>query len=329
MNLFIVLLLILCILALVVAAQVSLARFHAIRDRQNNVVMFGGAVRLLSWEQNEGLVLLKYKKVSEVIVEGGGGMRFIYPIRGEELRARIPLTLRLITWNDTDILTRESIQVMLKVAVWWRVADLKKYIFTIDTRVNVDNSRLEMGPLGAAEEWLQTLTESSIRTLVSQISVALLVSSKPTSYLHVDSHNPAEHSPAQGASQVLAHDLQIDLHNKAQDYGIEVQRVEIQEIGLSDEIQAAIDRVWKASLLPAQTEQEAKARQIELQSVANVLGVDTVALNEIMKNFQGSSFLGVPAFLENLLGRVSDKTTQTSSLIAKDNHQPTLPDGQG
>jgi regulator of protease activity HflC (stomatin/prohibitin superfamily) len=233
----------------------------------------------------------------------------------------------LITWNDTDILTRESIQVMLKVAVWWRVADLKKYVFTIDTRVNVDNSRLEMGPLGAAEEWLQTLTESSIRTLVSQMSVALLVSAKPTSYLHVDSHCTTESSTARGASQVLAHDLQIDLENKAQDYGIEVQRVEIQEIGLSDEIQAAIDRVWKASLLPAQTEQEAKARQIELQAVANVLGVDTVALNEIMKNFQGSSFMGVPAFIETLMGRVSDKTSQTSSLFSNGNQSPSITDG--
>ena len=329
MTVFIVFLVILCILSLIVFSQVSLARYHAIRDRKNNVVLFGGAVRLLSWEQNEGLVLLKYKRVSDVIVGEGGGMRFIYPIRGEELRARIPLTLRLITWHDTDILTRESIQVMLKVAVWWQVADLKKYVFTIDTSVSVDNSRLEMGPLGAAEEWLQTLTESSIRTLVSQVSVALLVSAKPMSYLHVDSHNPAEPSTAQGATQVLAHDLQIDLHNKAQDYGIEVQRVEIQEIGLSDEIQAAIDRVWKATLLPAQTEQEAKARQIELQSVANVLGVDTVALNEIMKNFQGSSFLGVPSFLENLLGRVSDKTTQTSSLIPNGNQPPSITDGQG
>jgi regulator of protease activity HflC (stomatin/prohibitin superfamily) len=327
MNLPIVLLLIFCILALIVVVQISLARYHAIRDRQDNVAMFGGAVRLLSWEPNEGLVLLRYKRVSDVIVGDGGGMRFIYPFRGEELRARIPLTLRLITWNDTDILTRESIQVMLKVAVWWRVADLKKYVFTIDTRVNVDNSRLEMGPLGAAEEWLQTLTESSIRTLVSQISVALLVSAKPTSYLHVDSHCTTESSTARGASQVLAHDLQIDLENKAQDYGIEVQRVEIQEIGLSDEIQAAIDRVWKASLLPAQTEQEAKARQIELQAVANVLGVDTVALNEIMKNFQGASFMGVPAFFETLMGRVSDKTSQTSSLFSNGNQSPSITDG--
>ena len=121
-------------------------------------------------------------------------------------------------------------------------------------------------------------------------------------------------------------DLMQRLAAKAFDYGIEIQRVEIQSIRLSPEIQEAIDRVWKASLLPAQTEGEARARQIELRAAASVLGVDTVALNEIMKNFQGSSFLGMPAFLDSLFGRVAEKTAETKSLKASAPPRASLPE---
>src|SRR5204863_1104096 len=105
-------------IACIIFARIGLARYFAIRDHQNDVVMFGGAVRLLLWEPNEGLVILKYKKVSDIIQGGSGGTRFIYPIKGEELRARIPTTFRMLTWEDPAILTRESIQVRMKVAVW-------------------------------------------------------------------------------------------------------------------------------------------------------------------------------------------------------------------
>lgn len=71
--------------------RIRIARYRAIRD--NDVRMFLGLVRLIVWEPNEGLVFLRYKRIADVI-QGVGGMRFISPFfRGEELHARIPLTL--------------------------------------------------------------------------------------------------------------------------------------------------------------------------------------------------------------------------------------------
>jgi regulator of protease activity HflC (stomatin/prohibitin superfamily) len=294
----------------------SLARYRAIRDGQKNLSMFGGKVRLVLWEQNEGLIFLKYKRVSDV-VSGGGGTRFISPLRGEELRARVPLTLRLLTWEDKAIPTHESIQVAMKVAVWWRVEDLKKYVFNIDSGIHVGQSHENVGVLEAAEAWLKTLTESTLRMLVSEASVASLISSRAVDYLQSPSRLTSQSGPAaigSGTPEALTADLARGLSAKAADYGLEVQRVEIQSIRLAPEIQEAIDRVWKASLLPAQSEGEARARQIELQAAAAVLGVDTVALNEVMKNFQGSSFFGMPAFLESLFSRVGDKTALAKSL---------------
>lgn len=310
-------------------ATVKLARYRAIRDRKKELPLFGGLLRLVLWEPNEGLVFLRYKAVGDVISDGTGGTRLISPLRGEELRARVPLTLRMLTWEDKAIPTHESIQVAMKIAIWWKVADLAKYIFSIDSGIHVGDSHKEVGTLEAAEAWLKTLTESTLRMLVSEASVGSLISSRAVDYLQSPSRpSPSRPGDTQLSStpDLLTADLMQRLSHKATDYGVEIQRVEVQSIRLSPEIQEAIDRVWKASLLPAQTEHEAKARQIELQAAAAVLGVDTVALNEVMKNFQGASFLGMPAFLDSLFGRVADKTAAAKSLGGRPTAPMALPE---
>ncbi len=298
-------------------SQISLARYYAIRDHKNDVAMFGGAVRLLLWEPNEALIILRYKRVSEIIQGGTGGTKFIYPIRGEELKARVPITFRMLTWEDPAILTRESIQVRMKVAVWWKVGDLAKYVFNIDPALHVGELHEQVGILEAAEAWLHTLTESTLRTLASNSSVALLVSTKATSYLHVQPDDRTQHpTPSIDSPSSLGADLSRELQTKAGEYGLAIQRVEIQEIGLSKEIQEAINSVWKASLLPAQTEQEVRARQIALKGAADVLGIDTVRMNEVLKNFQGSSFLTFPAFLDTLMSQLAPSPANAPKLTS-------------
>lgn len=304
-------------IAVWVVSIVLLARFRAIRDHQREVSLFGGTMKLILWEPNEGLVFLRNKAISDVVAGGVGGTRFISPLRGDELCARVPLTLRMLPWEDKAIPTHESIQVAMKVAVWWRVSDLAKYVFNIDSGVRLGDTQTEVGVLEAAEAWLKTLTESTLRLLVSEASVASLISSRAVGYLQSPSRvagSVQNDVPLSGTPELLTSDLTLRLARKTSDYGLEIQRVEIQSIRLSPEIQESIDRVWKASLLPAQTEGEARARQIELQAAASVLGVDTVALNEVLKNFKGSSFVGVPAFLGELFGKVAEKTAAARSL---------------
>jgi len=296
------------------AAYIFLARFRAIRDRQRELTLFGGFVKLVLWEPNEGVVLLRNKQLSEIIETGQGGTKFIFPIRGDEVRARFPLTLRMVTWEDQNILTRESIQVRMKVAAWWRATSLKNFVFTIDSGIHTEKIHQDVGLLEAAEQWLKTITESTLRTLVSHSSIALLVSSRATGYLHVASATMHQDGEVSARSQSetatgISIALQADLNSKLSDYGIAIQRVEIQEITFSKEIQAAIDRVWKAALLPAQTEQEARARQIALEAEVKVLGADAVALAEIMKNFQGGTFFGMPAALDSMMAKIGNRST--------------------
>jgi regulator of protease activity HflC (stomatin/prohibitin superfamily) len=327
----------LVLLALLVVLHFRFARYRAIRDHKKEVSFFGGYVRLLLWEPSEGLVILRDKKISAVIPDGDvdlskqGGVRYVSAFRGEELRARLPLTLRMVTWEDENILTRESIRARMKVALWWRIKNLSQYVFTINSGVHVDGEHKDVGLLEAAELWLQTMTESTMRTLASQASIAVLISSKATAYLRVATRDDIDVDtdkvklPETGSPEAIAINLCRDVAAKVKDYGIELQRVEIQEVSLSKEIQEAIDKVWRASLLPAQSEQEAKARQIQLQAVANVIGVDATAMTEILKNLNGTSFYGIPPFLEAMFQRLTPQSPVQRPALPDKSAPPPLP----
>jgi len=331
--------------------QLLLAKSFAIQRKQKEVNLFGGLVKLILWEANEGLVLLKNKQVSDVIYgpQHGGGTQFIFPIFGEELRIRVPLTLRLTQFQDANVLTRESTQLFLKVAFWWWIADLQKYYYVIDKDVRVaDDNPADgefsgdgafdpaQGPKDASERWILTLAESCIRKLVSQSTTAMVVSKNASKYIHIDrtpvdgsvrhakgpgasnSHSP-HLAPPNGAEQAtpenLADAIQHMLNPKVAEYGLKIDRVEIQEVRLPQELQAALDRLFRSHLLPAQSEQEVKARQIELQGVANVLGVQAVALKEVMKEFKGSTYVGgFPKFLETLFAKSQEELKERPAL---------------
>lgn len=78
-------------------------------------------------------------------------------------------------------------------------------------------------------------------------------------------------------------------------------------------------------LKTVQTEQEARARKIELEAAASLLGADAVVLNELMKNFQGSQFTfwQPPAFLQSMFEMIDTKTHK----MQNQNLPPSLPAG--
>jgi hypothetical protein len=96
----------------------------------------------------------------------------------------------------------------------------------------------------------------------------------------------------------------VGIRAKVRDYGLAVDRVELQEVRLPKEIHDMVVEACSASFLPAKAEREAAARRIQLEADAEVLGADAVALREVLGSADGMSFLGVPDFLENLFGRL-------------------------
>jgi len=288
------------------------ARYTAVRYRKSELDLFGGWVKLILWQPNEGVIVLRNKRVHFSDMSGRGGIKNIFPIKGDELRARVPLSIRFLTWENDNVLTRESLQVHMKVVVWWRVSDIAKYIFDIDRSIHEGEEHVDIGIVESSEAWLKAITESTIRVLVSRASIAQLISAAATKYLQVDHHSDdvklSDNESVSAIAETVANKLHEELDRKVSGYGISINRVEIQEIRPSLEVQEAINKVWIAFLKPVQTEQEARARQIELEAEAKVLGTDGVTLNEILKNFRNTDFYFIPPFLQSLFGMVNDRT---------------------
>jgi regulator of protease activity HflC (stomatin/prohibitin superfamily) len=240
--------------------------------------------------------------------------------------------LRLTHFEDERVLTRESVPLFIKIALWWRVADLSKYYYTVDKEIHVvDSDRVPVveavgtesasslrAQRDAAEQWIKALAESTIRKIISTSSTAFVVSKNATSYLHIDKmHEPRlpppqpsktanTKSPQTATPNVLADEIYHDLDPKVHEYGLEIDRVEVQEVRLPIDLQTALNEVFMASLEPAKTEQEARAQRIRLEAAASVLGVQAVALSEALKNFHVQGYMGgMPALLDALSDRIA------------------------
>src|SRR5262245_56936425 len=105
--------------------RVVIAKAEAIRLGKREVDLFFGLVKLVLWEQNEGLLFLKNKRVKGIVFgpDDGGGTSIIFPFLGDELKLHLPLTLQMCWFEDHDVVTRESIRLFMKLAIWWRVKD--------------------------------------------------------------------------------------------------------------------------------------------------------------------------------------------------------------
>jgi regulator of protease activity HflC (stomatin/prohibitin superfamily) len=316
------------------AVQLLAAKHRALAGKPTRILF--GLAQLILWEKNEGLILLRDKRVTEVIdgPKGGGGLRVIYPVLGEELRARVPLSLQLTWFRDERVLTRESVLLTVKVAVWWKVVNIEDYFYKVSAAVQSPGGELPLAepidsadaasapsPLGNAEVWVRTLAESCLRALVSETSTAQIVSQRAAGYLHIEKNHPepprtvGTASPDEGSHlipatpDVIAARIHDMLRAKVRDYGLEVERVEVQEVQLPAGIQEAVDAVWVASTLPAKSEQEARARQIQLEAVAQVVGVEAAAVNEIVKNLPANGFFANPVeLLQQIFARVQPQS---------------------
>lgn len=319
----------------VVAFQLLVAKQRAIAAKGRPVPLFFGLARLITWEQNEGLIFLRDKRIAETIYgpKSGGGLRIIYPLLGEELRAQVPLTLQLTWFRDERVLTRESIQIVVKVALWWEVLNLEAYFYRIDQEVHAlkDKGRpgegtataalpTPRGRLGIAEVWVETLAESCLRKLISDTSTFLIISKRAASHLHVESsHAPRVGDPSDtedlkpATPDVIAEQLKQELQPRLESYGLKVDRVEIQEVQLPPAIQQAVDEVWIASTLPTKSAHEARALEHRLEVLCRMLGKEAVGVSEIMGKLPPGAFMGNPlSWLPGVLEQIAEASKGSS-----------------
>jgi regulator of protease activity HflC (stomatin/prohibitin superfamily) len=301
--------------------QLLLAKNRAIVTK--SVPLFFGLAQIVVWEQNEGLIFLRNKRLFEIIDgrRAGGGLRVIFPVLGEELRARVPLTVQLIQFQDNKVLTEEAIQLSVKAAIWWQVEKLDTYFYKLDREVHAGRDALVPGSVTVApiarsanqgnreiaELWVQTLTESCLRKLIASTSTLRIVSNRTWSAIHTEMGTdlPTGPSASVGTSvedampaspERIAQMLQKDLQCRLIDYGLSIDRVEIQEVQLPTSIQTAVDEVWVAATQPKKSGYEAQALENRLKVLCDRLGQNGATMTEVVQSLPSGSFLGNPMY---------------------------------
>jgi regulator of protease activity HflC (stomatin/prohibitin superfamily) len=130
--------------------------------------------------------------------DGHGGVRFIYPIFGDELALRVPLEVQTVQFFDEKVLTREYLSVTVHGTLKWRITDIRKFYLLLsrELRNTSDYRKIEGGgyitpgetkhveseeeaevsvkkKLQLAIMWLRVLAEEQARTVVSRVSSGL------------------------------------------------------------------------------------------------------------------------------------------------------------
>jgi regulator of protease activity HflC (stomatin/prohibitin superfamily) len=297
--------------ALLVSIQFALAPMLAVRRRVKKVRILGGIGEYIVWDPNEVLIIRRGGKIwkSDENTEQGGA-RFIYPLLGEEVRARVSLAVKSLTWRDT-VNIQEAIPCNIEVVVWWFVDDVSQYFFRNDLEKHPGESE-EAAARNAAEANLRKLTGARVRNVASkadfQISLIEMLILKQSEYRAVHrASNVAEDAPtgianiSANLTRALQAELNPDgLNKEAQSYGLRVERVEVQSIDWATEIQRPIldmllDRLKperaksqaEAARIIADTESEADAKR--LRELSNVLGVPVTQMRELLQHLPSGS----------------------------------------
>jgi regulator of protease activity HflC (stomatin/prohibitin superfamily) len=304
------LVLVLVVLVVVFRQGKRYAKFRAIRTGQLRIPYWWGLMELLLWEPGEAIVLLRNKKLV-AMADATGGYTSISAWSGEEYKGRITYKSQLMRYTSDPIHTSDGVVVNLDLGVWWHIQNPNLYVSRIAADYHADGTHhgklrgYTDRPTGdkyfdaklqeTAEEWIRVLAGSSLREHLCQLTAAKLISPYIQSYIH-RYFDPSENEASEyknRMSTVLGEAAEA-LNGKTNEYGIRVERVEVQELKLPTNLQSKLETVRLSFLEPARSSAETEAKTIErkglsqaqlaaLSGLADIIGKDGVAKIEFLK----------------------------------------------
>jgi regulator of protease activity HflC (stomatin/prohibitin superfamily) len=295
---------------------------QAVLERKD-VPLLWGFVRLIAWDPIQGVLVLKNKVVSfsdDNLHDGQGGVRFLYPVLGEELALRVPLEVQTLRFADSNILTQEYLRVSARGTMKWRIVDVRKFYLlvsrelrsTSDTQAAVTvrapaEQTAAAGTAGgtsaeamltSAMEWMRILAEEQTRMVISRTKSGLLMADRLSQELSgvAGGHSAALPALTDGSARVgsewggaadgLARAIHATIAERLEDYGIAVDDVSLQEIKLPEEVVEECIAAAKAYYTPMRAQREAAVRfaerAAELRADVELLGKEAVGTREVV-----------------------------------------------
>jgi regulator of protease activity HflC (stomatin/prohibitin superfamily) len=284
---------------------------------EKDVPLLWGLVRLVAWDPIEGVLFLENKGLGfsdDDLHDCRGGVRFIYPVLGEELALRVPLEVQTLRFADEHVMTREYLSVTARGTMKWRIVDIRKFYLLVSRELRSiedhgdvvrQSPSSRVGTLGTRDgasnisdmmrlsvEWLRVLAEEQTRVAVSRISSGLLIADRLNAeFPEVGPRHRAEAgvAPLQTSSpewtataDSLAGQIHQTISARVGAYGITIDEVSLQELRLPEEIVQECVRACKAAYLPLLAQRETAMKRAELAVEVDLLGREAVSTRQIV-----------------------------------------------
>jgi hypothetical protein len=293
------------------------AKYRAFRLGLKRSPFWFGNAEWIFWEPGETVVLLENKHLIPM-TDTQGGYRIVSAWKGQEYKGRISYKTQFSTWRSDPIITSDGLPITLGLGIWWRIANAKDYVSKIASDYHEGEQHKNENLAEAAEFWIKKLAAGTLRQEVNQLPAEKLISPYVQSYLQV--RQGAEDGVPPAAKPIPNFSDQLDkskteLNDKTRPYGIEIERLEVQELILPPIYQQKLEAVRVAFLEPVQTRALTDAQVIALKGLASVIGEEKVGLIEVLKHVD-ISHLGMNPFtgtipvvqpLLNTLSRESER----------------------
>jgi hypothetical protein len=269
-----------------VATDRTRAKFRAFRLGLKRSPFWNGNAEWIFWDPGETVVLLEHKKLVPM-KDRDGGYRTISAWKGQEYKGRISYKTQFSTWKSDPIITSDGLAVSLGVGIWWRIADAGLYVSRIASDYHEGDHHTGENLAEAAEFWIKKLAAGTLREQVNQLPAEKLISPYVEAYLQVRSETNdgslPQDKPIPNFSEQLGK-AQLKLNEKTVGYGIEVERLEVQELILPPVYQQKLEAVRVAFLEPTQATALSRAQVIALEGLASVIGREKVGFIEVLKH---------------------------------------------
>ncbi|HEX8342598.1 MAG TPA: SPFH domain-containing protein [Tepidisphaeraceae bacterium] len=290
---------------------------------KKEVRLLWGMAKLVAWDPTEGVLILKNKSVTFAdsdLQDGAGGVRFLYPILGEELALRVPLEVQTLSIRDENVLTREYLNLKVRATMKWQIVDVRKFYLLVSRELrttgdhndvihqstttksiptgDVDAKSTVNRLLTAAIEWLRGLAEEQTRLVVSKVRSGLLIADRLATQVPGLGGLAAAPEEVGGATEGLSNSIYETISHRVSDFGIRVLDVSLQEVQLPPEIVQQCVEACKAAYLPLLAQREAARKQADLQVEVDLLGKENVGTTRIV---QAAPAYALADFLQEFL----------------------------
>jgi SPFH domain / Band 7 family len=308
------------------------AKYRAFRTSLKRSPFWMGNAEWIFWDPGETVVLLEHKRLVPMM-DPQGGYCAISAWKGQEYKGRISYKTQFSTWKSDPILTSDGLAVNLGVGIWWKITNASIYVSAIASDYHEGEQHRNENLGEAAEFWIKKLAAGTLREEVNQLPAEKLISPYVQAYLQVRRGPEGELLPQGSALPNFSEQLgkaEQKLNEKTLRYGIEIERLEVQELILPPVYQQKLEAVRVAFLEPSQARAMTEAQVIALRGLASVIGEDKVGLIEVLKHVDLSHvgmnpFTGVIPIVQPVVDSLQQRTAK--ALPPESNRSPSLPAG--